>query len=57
MVPWAVLSTLWLYWRRHLMAVVVLHAATNGSILLFVIAMGGEISLGAGAPLPLWFFV
>lgn len=57
MVPWAVLSTLWLYWRRHLMAVVVLHAATNGSILLFVIATGGEISGGAGAPLPLWFLV
>jgi hypothetical protein len=39
------------------MAVVVLHAATNGSILLFVIVTGGEISVGAGAPLPLWFFV
>lgn len=56
MVPWAVLSTLWFYWRRNLMAVVVLHAATNGSILLFVILTGGSIRV-AGETLPLWFFI
>jgi CAAX prenyl protease-like protein len=56
MVPWAVLSTLWLYHRKHLMAVIVLHGATNGSILLFVIVTGGSIRVDGGS-LPLWFFI
>ena len=57
MVPWAVLSTLWFYWRRHLVAVIVLHAATNGAILLLVILTDGVFIDGAGNVLPLWFFV
>ncbi len=57
MVPWAVLSTLWLYWRGHLMAVVVLHAATNGAILLIVALTEGMFQDAEGNPLPLWFFV
>ena len=57
MVPWAILSTAWLYYRRHLMAVVVLHAATNASILVFVALASGFFSDGAGGRLSLWFFV
>ena len=57
MVPWAILSTAWLYYRRHLMAVVVLHAATNASILIFVALASGAFPNGAGGRLSLWFFV
>jgi len=57
MLPWAVLSTLWLYHRKHLMAVVLLHAGSNGAILLFAAALGGTLPTGWGGPLPLWFFV
>ena len=57
MVPWAVLSTLWLYARRHLMAVVILHAATNASILIFVALASGRFPDGSGGRLSLWFFV
>lgn len=57
MVPWAILSTLWFYWRRHLMAVIVLHAATNGAILLIAALTDGMFRDDAGNPLPLWFFV
>lgn len=57
MVPWAILSTLWFYWRRHLVAVIVLHAATNGTILLAAALASGVFQDGEGNPLPLWFFV
>jgi hypothetical protein len=57
MVPWAILSTLWFYWRRQLMAVVVLHAATNGAILLIVALSDGVLLDASGNPLPVWFFV
>ena len=57
MVPWATLSTLWFYWRRHLVAVIVLHAATNGTILLAAALASGVFQDGEGNPLPLWFFV
>ena len=57
MLPWAVLSTLWFYWRGHLMAVILLHAGTNGAILLWIAWMGGVYVGANGAVLPLWFFV
>lgn len=57
MVPWAILSTLWFYYRRHLMAVVVLHAATNASILVFVALASGRLPNGSGGTLSLWFLV
>ena len=57
MVPWALLSTLWFYWRGHLMAVIVLHAGTNGAILLAIAWMDGVYVDASGAVLPLWFFI
>ena len=57
MAPWAILSTLWFYYRRHLVAVVVLHAATNASILVFVALTSGHFPDGSGGSLSLWFFV
>ena len=57
MVPWAVLSTLWLYRRKHVMAVIVLHGATNGAILVLAALFDNWLPNGSGGGLPLWFFV
>ena len=47
MLPWAVLTNLWFYYRKELFALVVVHGVTNGSILLAAIL----------SPTPIWFFV
>lgn len=58
MAPWAIVSTLWLYYRKDLMAVVVLHGATNVSILIFVAFASGRLRDPAtGFPLDLWYLV
>jgi hypothetical protein len=56
-VAWASLTTLWLYHRRHLAAVVVVHAASNLTILLTVVVASGRLRDGTGRALDLWFFV
>jgi CAAX prenyl protease-like protein len=56
-VAWSALSTLWLYRRGHLMSVVVLHAASNGTIFLAAALASGRIPDANGAPLDLWFFL
>lgn len=37
-VAWCVLANLWLYRQRHIVSVIVLHAATNAGLLLLVVA-------------------
>lgn len=54
---WALASTLYFYWRGHLMAVVLLHAATNAALLLFAALSGGVWDDGSGSPVSLWFLV
>jgi len=49
MLPWAVLTMLWLYYRKDLFALIVVHAATNAAILVAAICFSHRI--------PLWFFV
>lgn len=56
-IPWVVLTNLWFYYRKHVMAVVLVHAATNASLLLFVVYATGRLSGPDGQPLSLWFFV
>jgi CAAX prenyl protease-like protein len=56
-VAWAALTTLWLYRRRHLAAVVVVHAASNLTILLAAAIASGRLRDPAGRVLDLWFFV
>ncbi len=51
-VPWIALSNLWFYLRRDIGSVIVLHATTNASILVYVVVMTGGIPGG-----PLWVFV
>jgi hypothetical protein len=46
-IPWVVASSLWFYYRGHLGAVILFHAAANAAILVAAVWMDG----------PLWFFV
>ncbi len=57
MLPWAVLTTLWFYYRKDLFALIVVHAATNAAILVAAIALNGRFLDADGGPLSLWFFV
>ncbi len=57
MLPWAVLTNLWFYYRKDLLAVILLHAATNAAILLAAILGSDVLPDGAGGTLSLWFFV
>lgn len=57
MLPWAVLTNLWYYYRRDLFALVVVHAATNATILLAAIFGSHVLPDGEGGVLSLWFFV
>jgi CAAX prenyl protease-like protein len=52
-----VLYNLWLYRRRHLGAVVVAHAVTNGSILAAVLLAPRWLTDPAGQPLNLLYFL
>lgn len=57
MLVWTVGTMLWLYRRRSLMALVVVHAVTNAAILLFAVWGEGRFRDAAGEPLSLWFLV
>ncbi|WP_419194916.1 CAAX prenyl protease-related protein [Novipirellula herctigrandis] len=57
MLPWAVITTLWFYYRKDLLAVILVHAATNAAILLSAIFLSNTFNSGSGEPLSLWFFV
>jgi CAAX prenyl protease-like protein len=54
---WTLLTMAWFYHRKHLAPLVLVHAVTNGAILLFVVLSDGRISGGDGLPIPLWFLV
>jgi CAAX prenyl protease-like protein len=54
---WIVLTQLWFYHRGNLASLVIVHAASNLSILLFVMLFSGAIRDGQGVPIDLWFFV
>ncbi len=56
-VLWFLLTTLWFYYRKHLLSIVVVHAATNASILLLVALGDGRLVDASGNPLSLWFFL
>lgn len=55
MLAWAMLTNLWFYYRKDVMAIIVAHAATNASLLLAAIFLSDRFSDGAGGVLPLWF--
>lgn len=55
MLAWAALTNLWFYYRKDLMAVIVVHAGTNASLLLAAMFLSDRFSNGDGGMLPLWF--
>lgn len=56
-VLWVAGTQLWLYHRKQLMALVLVHAASNLSIFFFVLASAGRLTDASGAPLDLWVFL
>jgi len=56
-VLWIIGSQLWFYHRRHLAALVVVHAGSNLGIFAFVLAMSGRLTGADGQLLDLWFFL
>jgi CAAX prenyl protease-like protein len=57
MLAWALLTMAWLYHRKHIMSLVLVHAVTNGSILALAIFGSGRIRDITGAVVDLWYFV
>ena len=57
MLLWTLLTMAWFYHRRHLAPIVLVHAVTNGAILLFVVLCDGRVSGADGLPIPFWFLV
>jgi CAAX prenyl protease-like protein len=54
-VPWVVSTNLWFYWRRDMGSVIVVHAATNAAILIYVTLATGGLVPSTGHLL--WIFV
>jgi membrane protease YdiL (CAAX protease family) len=56
-VIWVAGTQLYFYRRRRLLSLVIVHAASNLSIFLFVVAASGRWTDPAGNPMDLWFFL
>ncbi|MEE2674428.1 MAG: CPBP family glutamic-type intramembrane protease [Myxococcota bacterium] len=56
-VPWIVLTNLWFYYRQDIYSVILVHAATNASILVAVTLWSGAVTDASGKAISLWFFV
>ncbi len=56
-VPWVALTNLWFYYRKDLHAVILVHAATNATILVVALLYGETFTDAGGKPISLWFFV
>jgi CAAX prenyl protease-like protein len=54
---WIVMTQLWFYHRKHILSVVVAHAASNLSIFLFVLLADERLRDPDGNPISLWFFL
>jgi hypothetical protein len=54
---WVIGTQLWLYHRGHLLAVVIVHAASNLGILAAVLLASGRVAGPGGQLLDLWFFL
>jgi CAAX prenyl protease-like protein len=54
---WVVVTQLWFYHRRQIGSLVIVHAASNLGILIFVVLCEGMVRDGNGIPIDLWFFV
>jgi len=57
MLAWTLLTMFWLYHRKHILSLILVHAVTNGSILALAIFGEGRVRDATGALVDLWFFV
>jgi len=56
-VLWILGTQAWFYYRKHVAALVAVHAGSNLSIFFAVWALSGRIGDRSGMPIDLWFFV
>ncbi|WP_160148208.1 type II CAAX prenyl endopeptidase Rce1 family protein [Rubripirellula obstinata] len=57
MFVWSLITMLWFYYRKDIFALIVVHAFTNGAILIAAIFFSDSFPAGDGTMLPLWFLV
>ena len=57
MLAWTLLTMFWLYHRKHIASLILVHAVTNGSILALAVFGEGRVRDATGALVDLWFFV
>ncbi len=57
MAVWTLLTMAWFYHRRHIAPLILVHAVTNGAILLFVWLSDGRLRDLGGHLVDLWFLV
>ena len=56
-IPWVAITNVWFYYRKNLWALILVHGATNATILIVAIVGEGWFTDAAGQPIGLWFFV
>ncbi len=56
-VLWILGTQLWFYRRKHIVALVIVHAVTNLAIFLCVVFGSGRIRDASGQAIDLWFFL
>lgn len=54
---WLIVTQFWFYYRKNLMALVIVHATTNLTIFATVLFASGVLHDAAGRPISLWFFL
>ncbi|MDH3520561.1 MAG: CAAX prenyl protease-related protein [Myxococcales bacterium] len=57
MLAWTLLTMSWLYHRRHIAPLILVHAVTNAAIFFFVLLSDGRFVSADGQPLAFWFFL
>ena len=57
MAVWTLLTMAWFFHRRHIAPLILVHAVTNGAILLFVALSDGRVQDLGGQLVDLWFLV
>ena len=57
MAVWTLLTMAWFFHRRHIGPLILVHAVTNGAILLFVALSDGRVRDLGGQLVDLWFLV
>ena len=54
---WLIMTQFWFYYRKNLVALVIVHAITNLTIFVVVVFASAMLRDAAGRPISLWFFL